>query len=55
VPIRAPAGARPLTALFTNLSAVTRTVFNASTGWIVEQTGWFRLPDLRRGEPSSFL
>jgi hypothetical protein len=21
---------------------VTRTVFNASTGWIVEQTGWFR-------------
>jgi len=42
VPIRAPAGARTLTALFTNLSAVTRTVFNASTGWIVEKTRWFR-------------
>jgi PAT family beta-lactamase induction signal transducer AmpG len=28
-------------ALFTSLAAVPRTVFNAATGWIVEQTGWF--------------
>ncbi|HEY8242579.1 MAG TPA: AmpG family muropeptide MFS transporter [Casimicrobiaceae bacterium] len=28
-------------ALFTSLSAVPRTVVNASTGWIVAQTGWF--------------
>ncbi len=28
-------------ALFTSLSAVPRTVVNASTGWIVGQTGWF--------------
>ena len=28
-------------ALFTSLAAVPRTVINASTGWIVEQTGWF--------------
>ena len=28
-------------ALFTSLAAVPRTVVNASTGWIVEQTGWF--------------
>ena len=27
-------------ALFTSLAAVPRTVFNATTGWIVEQTGW---------------
>jgi PAT family beta-lactamase induction signal transducer AmpG len=27
-------------ALFTSLAAVPRTVVNASTGWIVEQTGW---------------
>lgn len=27
-------------ALFTSLAAVPRTVINASTGWIVEQTGW---------------
>jgi PAT family beta-lactamase induction signal transducer AmpG len=28
-------------ALFTSLLAVPRTIVNASTGWIVEQTGWF--------------
>ncbi len=28
-------------ALFTSLSALPRTVVNASTGWIVAQTGWF--------------
>jgi PAT family beta-lactamase induction signal transducer AmpG len=28
-------------ALFTSLAAVPRTLFNASTGWIVDQTGWF--------------
>jgi PAT family beta-lactamase induction signal transducer AmpG len=28
-------------ALFTSLAAVPRTVVNASTGWIVEQMGWF--------------
>jgi PAT family beta-lactamase induction signal transducer AmpG len=28
-------------ALFTSLSAVPRTVVNATTGWIVAQTGWF--------------
>jgi len=28
-------------ALFTSLAAVPRTVINASTGWIVEQMGWF--------------
>ncbi len=28
-------------ALFTSLSAVPRTVVNASTGWIVAQAGWF--------------
>jgi PAT family beta-lactamase induction signal transducer AmpG len=28
-------------ALFTSLSAVPRTVINATTGWIVAQTGWF--------------
>jgi MFS transporter, PAT family, beta-lactamase induction signal transducer AmpG len=28
-------------ALFTSLAAVPRTVVNASTGWIVAQTGWF--------------
>ena len=28
-------------ALFTSLFSVPRTVVNASTGWIVEQTGWF--------------
>ena len=28
-------------ALFTSLAAVPRTVVNASTGWIVDQTGWF--------------
>ena len=28
-------------ALFTSLAAVPRTVVNASTGWVVEQTGWF--------------
>jgi PAT family beta-lactamase induction signal transducer AmpG len=28
-------------ALFTSLAAVPRTVINASTGWIVEHTGWF--------------
>jgi len=28
-------------ALFTSLAAVPRTVVNASTGWIVERTGWF--------------
>ncbi len=28
-------------ALFTSLSAVPRTVVNATTGWIVDQTGWF--------------
>jgi len=28
-------------ALFTSLLAVPRTVVNASTGWIVEHTGWF--------------
>lgn len=27
-------------ALFTSLAAVPRTVINASTGWVVEQTGW---------------
>jgi PAT family beta-lactamase induction signal transducer AmpG len=27
--------------LFTSLSAVPRTIINATTGWIVEQTGWF--------------
>ena len=28
-------------ALFTSLAAVPRTIVNASTGWLVEQTGWF--------------
>jgi len=28
-------------ALFTSLAAVPRTVVNASTGWMVEQIGWF--------------
>ena len=28
-------------ALFTSLAAVPRTVFNAGTGWLVEQAGWF--------------
>jgi PAT family beta-lactamase induction signal transducer AmpG len=28
-------------ALFTSLAVVPRTVINATTGWIVEQTGWF--------------
>ena len=28
-------------ALFTSLAAVPRTLINATTGWIVEQTGWF--------------
>src|SRR4029079_3958428 len=28
-------------ALFTSLAAVPRTVVNASTGWVVEQTGWY--------------
>ena len=28
-------------ALFTSLAAVPRTVVNATTGWIVAQTGWF--------------
>ncbi len=28
-------------ALFTSLAAVPRTIINASTGWIVENTGWF--------------
>ena len=28
-------------ALFTSLAAVPRTVVNASTGWIVGETGWF--------------
>jgi MFS transporter, PAT family, beta-lactamase induction signal transducer AmpG len=28
-------------ALFTSLAALPRTVVNASTGWIVEQVGWF--------------
>ena len=28
-------------ALFTSLAAVPRTLVNASTGWVVEQTGWF--------------
>ncbi len=28
-------------ALFTSLAAVPRTVVNATTGWIIEQTGWF--------------
>jgi PAT family beta-lactamase induction signal transducer AmpG len=28
-------------ALFTSLAAVPRTVVNASTGWMVEQVGWF--------------
>jgi PAT family beta-lactamase induction signal transducer AmpG len=28
-------------ALFTSLAAVPRTLVNASTGWMVEQTGWF--------------
>jgi PAT family beta-lactamase induction signal transducer AmpG len=28
-------------ALFTSLAAVPRTVVNATTGWVVEQTGWF--------------
>jgi len=28
-------------ALLTSLSAVPRTVVNASTGWIVGETGWF--------------
>jgi PAT family beta-lactamase induction signal transducer AmpG len=27
-------------ALFTSLAAVPRTLINATTGWIVEQTGW---------------
>jgi PAT family beta-lactamase induction signal transducer AmpG len=27
-------------ALFTSFAAVPRTVINASTGWIIEQTGW---------------
>ena len=28
-------------ALFTSLAAVPRSVINATTGWIVEQIGWF--------------
>src|SRR4029453_10970690 len=28
-------------ALFTSLAVVPRTIVNASTGWVVEQTGWF--------------
>ena len=28
-------------ALFTSLAAVPRTLVNATTGWIVERTGWF--------------
>src|SRR4029079_2452696 len=28
-------------ALFTSLAAIPRTVVNATTGWIVERTGWF--------------
>ena len=28
-------------ALFTSLAVVPRTLINATTGWIVEQTGWF--------------
>src|SRR5258706_13417106 len=28
-------------ALFTSLAAVPRTIVNATTGWIVDQTGWF--------------
>jgi len=28
-------------ALFTSLASVPRAVVNATTGWIVEQTGWF--------------
>jgi len=28
-------------ALFTSLAAVPRTIVNATTGWIVERTGWF--------------
>lgn len=28
-------------ALFTSLAAVPRVIMNATTGWIVEQTGWF--------------
>ena len=28
-------------ALFTSLAAVPRTVVNATTGWIVAETGWF--------------
>jgi PAT family beta-lactamase induction signal transducer AmpG len=28
-------------ALFTSLAAVPRTLINATTGWIVEQLGWF--------------
>ncbi len=28
-------------ALFTSLAVVPRTLFNASTGWLVEQIGWF--------------
>ena len=28
-------------ALFTSLAAVPRTLVNASTGWVVEATGWF--------------
>ena len=28
-------------ALFTSLAVVPRTLINATTGWIVEQIGWF--------------
>src|SRR5436190_426505 len=28
-------------ALFTSLAAVPRTIVNASTGWVIEQTGWY--------------
>src|SRR6185295_606111 len=28
-------------ALFTSLASVPRSLVNATTGWIVEQTGWF--------------
>jgi PAT family beta-lactamase induction signal transducer AmpG len=28
-------------ALFTSLAAIPRTIVNATTGWIVERTGWF--------------
>jgi len=28
-------------ALFTSLASVPRSIVNATTGWIVEQTGWF--------------